>query len=333
MGLGACMKPVDVQPFLGSNTVQEIIESTKAKVKVDDKTGDGLIGRDGKIEGLKNDKYYMVEKELDDKGAPVEDDYPKYVTDKYGSGKLYDKLSFITRISDGSINGLINFHTYTVRAAEPLPNGSLSYTDDNGTVTKQIIDGAVDIGGIKGTGRLDLSGVITGIYEVIAVSADSSPNPWKDSKKLSLWKAFELEGADTEVDYVFVKTSDPSDFKVLRVKIGPTIQAGIKITLTFTVTDKTTVSPGSGNIVIGTLDGSSKATLTLNVSGGGTPGNIKWYYNNDLSTVIGSAATLILSNNTTGKDYLVVGEHIFTVVAEINGAPYSASFRLTVTEK
>jgi len=336
MILGACVKPVDVKPFLEDETVQDFLESTKETVKVDNQTGDGLKGVKGKIEGLKNDKYYMVEKEHDRNGNSVdESSYPMYVTDYPGAGPggLHGDLGLITRISGGSINNLTDFHTYTVRSAQPFADGDLTYTDGNGTVTKQITGGVVNIERISGTGTLDLS-VLTGTYEVIAVSADGSLNSWTyDSRPISRWDSFELEGANTEIDYVFVKENTPSDFRVLRVKIGPSSHPGISFNLTFNAGDKTTMVNTGSDIAIGSLNETSTVTLTLNISGG-TATSISWYYNGvPITPDPNPKTTLILKNNDANINYLIVGKHIFTAVADIGGVPYSDSFTITIKEK
>jgi hypothetical protein len=229
--LSACIEPVDITTFYKDNDVQQIVVAVNKAVKVDYKNGDGLKGIKEKITGLKNDKYYMVEKETDEKGAPViptDSPYPKYVTDyqNIGPGGLDPRLGLITRINDGNINNLTDLHTYTVRSAEPFANGNLSYTDQGGASEKQITDGVINIDKITGTtGSLNLSTVITGSYEVIGVSVGTSQNSWFwKSKIISDWSSFPLEGPDTEVDYVFVKENTPSDFKVLKVKIGAAVK-------------------------------------------------------------------------------------------------------------
>jgi hypothetical protein len=127
--LSACMSPIDIQVFMEDPEVKQIIDATKVSVVVHDNTGDGLVGRNGKIDGLKNNKYYMVEKEEDKDGNPVNlTDYPKYVSDytgpgaQIGPGGLSPDLEYITRIKGGSINGLQNFNEYTVSAAQKFSN-------------------------------------------------------------------------------------------------------------------------------------------------------------------------------------------------------------------
>jgi hypothetical protein len=239
--LGACINPVDLQTFLQDEHVQEIIETAKTPppaVKVDDKTGDGLVGRSGKIEGLKPDRYYMVEKELDANGVLVNTTaYPMYVSDYpgFGPGGLINDLGFITRISDGSINDLFDLHTYTVRAATAFSDTALAYTDSAGASNQPInvISGKINLPAPTGNFTLDLTvagGLTSGTsYEVIAVSA-STTSKWNSfsgssykskTGNGSTWNALPLEGAGTTVDYLFVNKADLSDFKVLTVIIAP----------------------------------------------------------------------------------------------------------------
>jgi len=351
--LPACMSPVDLEKFLKDPDVEKFIEDnvnpeTRTRpqpaeniVKVDDQTRDGLKGGDQFISGLKTDKYYMVEKEVDTDGNPVDEDfYPAFVTDYpgVGPGGLWNDLALLTNnISGGKINGLTNKHTYTVRAAEPFQNGiELQYTDAGVNESKRITGGILDISGITGECFLNLTRVLEGSYKVIAVSSDNSENSWLwTSQTISSWGSIKLEGENTETDYVFVKEDDPSDFRVLRIKIGQKVQTGIKITITFTNTEGITVSPisSSTSITIGALNGNSSVVLRLTPTGG-TLSNIKWYC--DDSEITGeTSSTITLSNtNTLSKlsTYLVVGNHIITATADIGGTPYSANFTLTVTE-
>jgi hypothetical protein len=344
MILYACMSPIDLQTFMDDPIVQGVIETTKKPtpvppvVKIDDKTGDGLTGLNGKIDGLKTDKYYMVEKEFDADGVLVPEygeqgPYPMYVTDYpgLGPGGLFNDLGFITRIKAGSINNLINLHTYTVRAAEPLApeDGKLKYTEGGGETSYDVTGGKITILG-SGNGTLDLSTVFTGNYEVMAVYANASQtSPWSwESKTSDDWdpNSLVMGAKGSEIDYIFVKEGFPSDFRVLTVKIE---EPGIALVLTFTIDDKTTVTSNSSSIAIGSLNGSSTATLTLNVTGG-SAGDINWYHNNTLAQADGT--TLVLKNDNPANTYMVLGKHVFTVTLKVDGTPYSANFTLTVTE-
>jgi hypothetical protein len=271
--LCACMSPVDIQGFMEDEKVQVIIEATKVAVKVDDKTGDGLVGRDRRIEGLKNNKYYMVEKEVDEDDVLVTPtDYPVFVTDYTTPGGLIDDLGYITRISGGRINGLTNFHTYTVRAATPL-TGNIPYSDTGGnSASITITNGIITVTALKGTGSLDLSSVLSGTYDVMAVSVNNpsnSPGTWNwTSKPLSSFTSFPLEGADTTVDYVFVK-NDFSEFKVLTVVMPKkiTIAAIVGVTAPVTgATPVTTITQNAQYTGIVTWDNGNPSTFAPSIA-------------------------------------------------------------------
>jgi hypothetical protein len=321
--MGACMEPVDFEAFMDDEKVKELIETTRKAVKVDDQTGDDLTGRNGKIEGLKTDRYYMVEKEVDEAGANVPEyrdqgTYPMYVTDHngFGPGGLYGDLGFITRISDGSINGLINFHTYTVRAAEPL-SGSCAYTDDSSNaVSKPITSGVINIGGIDGSGTLNLSTVLTGgTYEVIAVlpvnNPQTSPGSWSWTSKTANLTSFALEGPNTQVDYVFVNEDDPSDFKVLKVVIGGPIGPDVPINIAAIV--GVTV-PVTGVTPVPAITPTAQYTGTISWTDGGVAHTGPFA----ASTVYTATITLTA---LPGYTLTGVAANFFTVVGTDPGTP------------
>jgi hypothetical protein len=347
MVLGACMKPVDINPFLEDETVQGIIESTKVAVIVDDQTGDGLVGRDRRIEGLKKDKYYMVEQEKDAEGAPVSKynnaySYPVYVSDHPIAiipGGLYPDLGFITRIEDGRINGLLNDHTYTVRAAEPLvKNGFLPYADGSGSSKIPVINGEIKITSITGTGSLNLSDIDAGT-EVMAVTVNSTQSSlWNWVSRIPTsaeWASFVLEGSDTTVDYVFVKKFDylPPRFNFLRVIIGPSKPSvtpdKITLDIKWSIDEIPIFDPPDYTFYQTDYYGKIPKQKTINVS---NPGNIytnmDWQYNDD------SIGFPLEFDNLTGKiDYLVEGKHVFTLVFTIKDKWYSVDFTLVVKDK
>jgi hypothetical protein len=346
MTLGACIQPVDVTSFMDNPKVIEQVENNKESVKLDP-LGDnaGLKTANKKITGLDPNKYYMVETETDDNGTLVTPtNYPKYVTENplLTKGQLINDLGFITRVSGGSIIGLTNFYTYKVRVAEPFLTGSITYSENGGAgMPVSVNSGVVNIPA-PSTGTtltLDLSSLTAGAsYEVmaVAVSPATTTTNWNTfsggsykSKTGTNWSALPLEGEGTTVDYVFVNnTANPKEFKVLRVVIAPQTSQSITLTLTFTFADQTNVSldSGSATIAIGSLDGLSFAKLKLNVSAS----NINWYH--DGTSIQTGGTTLELKNDNVINPYLVVGTHVFTVKAEIDTVPYSAEFKLTVTE-
>jgi len=252
--LSACLAPVDMDEFFKpdgpadtfiTNTVNKQpstpIQPTPPVediVKVDDQTGDGLKGGKGIIIGLKKNKYYMVEKEVDDDDNPVNASaYPKYVTEHpsfNNPGQMIDELGFITRINGEKIIGLTpNLNTYTVRAAVPFFEGmAFTYSDSNNAGVKEtayVNNGAINIDAPKGNFTLEQLYPQFNGYDVTGVavsSAFTSSSPFYSPNHLTIGntaetvKSFQLEGANTEVDYVFVKTDVPSNFFVLTVKIG-----------------------------------------------------------------------------------------------------------------
>jgi len=120
LALCGCIIPIDIELFLEASQVQVIIEKAKETVKIDPTSDPGLTEGNKRISGLNPQKYYMIEKEIDIDGTPVDlAMHPVYVTDYtlYGSGGQTNDLGQITKISGGIINGLKNFHTYTVKSA------------------------------------------------------------------------------------------------------------------------------------------------------------------------------------------------------------------------
>jgi hypothetical protein len=349
MVLGACMKPVDVESFLNDPKVIEVIEAAKEAVIVDDQTGDDLVGRDRRIEGLKKDKYYMVEQEKDAEGASVEKynnayPYPVYVSDHKIAqipGGLYPDLGFITRIKDGRINGLLNGHTYTVRAAEPLiRNGFLPYTDDNVTSKEiPVTNGIINITGITGDGFLDLSDISEGT-EVIAVtenSAQSSPWGWNSKTPTSAqWASFVLEGHDTTVDYVFFKKNGylPPDFKFLRVIIGPNgsgepsgtpPKITLKIDFEKDGTPTLTSTPPNFTYSQSSYYSGTPLSLTINITNVSDYSIEEWKYDGNPIT------PPITLYNTDNPGYFMLGKHTITLICKKDGNFYSADFTFEVT--
>jgi hypothetical protein len=343
--LSACVMPVDTQLFKEDPKVGKIIETANKSVKVIDLTGDGLKGRSERIDGLNQDKYYMVEKETDAKGVVVPG-YPKYVTDatvlgeSFGPGGLDPYLGYITKIKNGSINGLTDYHTYTVRSAMPL-SGNVAYTDELGLATKQINNGVLNIEGIRGQGSLNLSSVLSGTnYEVIAVYIDTTTDsPWGWNSQDANLTSFNLM-VDKEVDYVFVNKGDLSDFKVLRVKTGPLIVPGSSaFNITITITDAvngSTVSSTPATPTISRGDFVSGSTLTISLSG--TWDSVLWSIDGISNTVVDSHVTankLVITNSQDFWPALAGSSFDVILRSAIKGkedyTPANNRFTVTVT--
>jgi hypothetical protein len=337
--LCACMNPVDGLAFSQSESVREIIESASAGVYVNDYTGDNLKGRNGRIEGLNPNRYYMIVEEKDTEGVIVTPTgYPKFATDKSGIGPGgLDSLGNITKISGGAINGLTNFHTYTVFAADFFPNTptpTVSYTDNGTTKYTSINNGEIVIPSPDGTLILDLSSLLsTGtMYTFTAVSAPALPSNWtqwtSSTITITPTSAITLETPDTTFDYVFYDTLAPySFFKVLKVRIMPTVSPET-FTLTFNWDD-----PAKPTLVNNTFtylhddyySGTANA-ITININPLPTGWTVvDWLDDKGNSITAGSL------NSTTGPiSHLALGFHTFTVIITNGSMPFNLDFTLEV---
>jgi hypothetical protein len=323
--LYSCIVPVgQLEKFLEDDTVQDYIENGTDRVIVDDQTGDGLVGRGSRIQGLSADKYYMVSEEKDANQTSV-GGYPKYVmtdtTSKEGYGILTSNLGDLTKISGGRITGLTNFHTYTVYAATPVSGGSLAYTDDGVPQTAITIPttGVITIPSPEGDCELDLSGVFGTGGSYIAIPITESRTNYTAGPVTTTPVS---QKAGTTVDYVF-SDGTSANFKVLRVVIGAIVFPTINITINFDIVDGTPrLSQDSHTFKQSEFDLAQNQTITVS----STFDTIGWYYNGQ---PVGGE-TLTLTNDTAGLSYLERGVHKFTVVVTINGIPYSADFTLTV---
>jgi len=354
LALCACVVPVDIDAFLGDPEVDKVIKSTKDVVLLgDNNTGDDLVGRDRRIEGLKNNKYYMIEKEIDPKDNLPVPGYPQYVTDHHPTspqipGAPCGDLGYITRIKDGRINGLLNHHTYTIRDAKPIAptGGKLSFKDSLISASRDVnvVNGKIIITNIVGAtnkGYLNLSSVITADYEVMAVSVDnpnSSPWSWRSrsttsSPSISL-NPFELQGAGTKVDYVFVnKKVSPPDFKFLSVEIGPSVElVDVTLDITFNVVNgEPTLSSSDGNTTFKQPDyyDGVHPTITINISGLEGYIVVDWIYDGKkLDPSLGTTTPII--NSTNNIDYFTEGIHTLTVIVRKGIIVYSADFTFKV---
>lgn len=228
--LSACRGPVDIQVFLEDPEVQEIIEILKETVDIAIDSPSYLVAGNKRINGLKSDKYYLIESEKDEGDTLVgsASNYPKYV---YGSGQTDVDLSKITRVSGGSIVNLINNHTYKVKEAEAC-TGSFSYQVDSTTPVPVNADSSGKITIPASLGTISLVGLTPAYngYEVMAVAVSPASLPittFSTTKNIGTGlgdvSSFVLEGSSTTVDYVFAKTSPTIEFKVLRVVIGASV--------------------------------------------------------------------------------------------------------------
>jgi hypothetical protein len=240
LALCACMVPIDLPAFFEDPRVVNIVDSKQAKVIIDYDSDDfdNLIAGENKISGLDPDTYYLVEKEEKKEGGAAAD-YPKYVSDLNSPGRLEDYLGGITRISGGSINGLTNNNTYTVRTAKPF-NGTVEYTQADGfhNESVNVTNGEVTIISI-GSDTISLDLNLSDNYEIMAVSVDGEISKWKANygeyqSMFGISDEFTIETVGTTIDYVMIKVNVdssviphvsvpaiPIDFKVLKVEVVP----------------------------------------------------------------------------------------------------------------
>jgi hypothetical protein len=352
LALCACMVPVDVPAFFKDETIQQVIEATNVAVKITGDNADiaGLEPGNRKITGLDPNKYYMVEKEVDAGGVdvtitPSGSNYPLFVTDYtgYGPGGLTEFIELITTISGKTINGLTNFHTYTIRATRRFST-VITYSDDGiGGVTNEpitVTNGKIVIPVTrKGNITLNLYNELgSTAYHVMALAVSSTPHSttWGTNKEtFNSWTAFSVEDEGKAVDYVFIEVTNPSGtapvvtpvtkFKVLRVEFAPQPPSGVKLTLQFTVSDASITPSSTAPVTYSDLaDGTKSLTFTL---AGGAFTGITW----DLDgTAIGAGTTLTIDSSSTYLAQLAVGIHRINVKGLLNSVPYSAFIQFEV---
>jgi hypothetical protein len=299
--------------------VVEQIENNKESVIIGTGSAPGLQAGNGKITGLNPNKSYMIESE---NGSVL--DYPQYVTDftGIGPGGLTVNLRQITRISGGSINNLTNFHTYKVREAAQFPNGT-DFTYNPGGTPVYVSNGIITI---PSSGTLDLTSELTvgASYEVIAVAVPPSPatTNWDaaaggthNSITRTNWSALPLEGEGTTVDYVFVKTDAPLDFKVLRVVI--TGEGTINIIATFTPTAEAVWTFSAATINLSPASPTATVTLTSAFD----TNSIVWKLNGVTQT---GTQTLINLDFDTLVAILPQGDYNLVVEGRKSGLYYSS---------
>jgi len=292
-----------------------------------------LTAGNTEISGLKQDKYYMIEKVKDENDTEVTGS-PEYIS---SNGTKSDNLKNISFVSGGKITGLTNFCTYKISEAVAFPNNtSFTYNDDIGSNTPSnvtVTNGEITISA-KGTNITlkNLSPAYNG-YKVMAVAVPPSSLPstsefTSGSKTISNTLAsFKLEGIGTTVDYVFADNANSANFKVLRVVITRAPEQGVAFTLTFDINDgKPILNSSSGILNLGDYDGDIEVKITITNSGFDS---IEWYYNG-ISTTI-TEDSFVLDNNNA-NNYLVIGKHKFTIVGKKGDEVYSVDFTLEVKE-
>jgi hypothetical protein len=313
-------------------SVGNIVNEVKLGDGSDDlETGDGLIK-------LLGDKYYMVADEEDTGGGAVVGPYPKYAKNNpVELGNFAD----ITRIAagGGTINGLTNHNTYTVRSAKPLDATTLTYKDNNNLAGTSInvTNGVVTISSMSGQGSLDLSGVFSGDRDYVAIPISGSGA--RSNATFSTWGSFSIQTEGT-FDYVFVN-DDLTDFQFLRV-IGPN-KGSIRINVKLSDDSDLKPSITTGTISVGirgadgqlTLDGSTLFTITISNAAEFETSSFVWKINgvtyNNSSNNTAFPNTFILRNSPEFGRYMIPDTKIeITVEAQKNGKRWGAEVEITV---
>jgi len=355
MIFSACMNPINITAFLEDPHIQEIITEVtnpvnkeppkeEPKVKVLDETEDGgLTGGNRKIEGLKAGKYYMVTKELDENGSPVnESDYPKFVTENplFDKGQLVADLENITIINGGSITVLQNSHTYTVKSATAFPNNT-SFTCSGGGITSANVDNNGKLTIIPTTsivaGDISLTGLSPTYNDcqvmAVAVTPATPLSGWPKTIS-STTTSFPLGGQGSTVDYIFYKPGTTPVFKVLTVEVkAPVTNGTANITITFPIDEKANVT-GTTTITRSAFFGGTTITLTLDNADWGT---ISWKINDNtitgtpISNVNKTGDQLTINNSATFVEFFAANEVNVNVSSSISGVPYSKTVKITVT--
>jgi hypothetical protein len=332
--LSVCVQPVDVDVFLRVQEVQDFIEILNGRrVILHPDSTPGLIAGNGRILGLRADVYYMVE-ERNENGDLVGFGYVD------ADGRVKEELNNIGRVSGGEIIELTNRFTYTVWDAKPLSGNVIvhdlaSLPPINPPSPITINSGVITLNAPKETYFLDLDSInITDFdaadFEIARVRFSPAPaatfavNP-VDGDFIRL----ETEG--TGMDYVFSDydgDGDNATFVFLRVNIGERTTASINIT--FTIADLGNPSSLTLDPTTVTIDQAElyDAGVSITITGPTGFTSAKWMYGGE---VVITGATLSFSR-ITNINYLVAGNHYFTIYITVGGVEYSQIFTVTVTE-
>jgi hypothetical protein len=257
-----------------------------------------------------------------------------YATTRAGFAPLSNTLGDITRIN-GTITGLTNFNTYTVRSATALTTGTLSYTDNGNPETIAVnANGLVDIPSVNGTCILTLNSLATTIggtnIQYIAVPVTPATRTDYTTKTLNVNPTV-TQGPNTTVDYVFAEVGNPSNFKVLTVRVGGENNGNIQINITYTLDNRTiTFTDPIPDVIQYIGFGTAIPVVFTLTPPAGTIANIQWRYNN----VVVSTGNNVIVNGATASHIslqtLPVGTHEFAVSLTVNGIPYQGEFTFTV---
>jgi hypothetical protein len=281
--LCACIEPVDKTTFFADDKVFLFIESGRERVKLINYTPDNLIAENGRIRGLNQNRYYMVEIR-DGDGLPYPTPLIKFVG---ANGQLGDTLAQIGRVGGGAITGLSNQLTYVIWSASPVndvitvtppcPNNPPPINDINGLLTLSDPVGT--------TYNLDIGFDVNNTTRQ-AVKVPVTPSGAVDS--LPIGTMFDLEVAGTTTDYVFYDEDDrpvgnqPAGFTFLRVVINKITELTINLT-PYALPQDLTPDPSTNAVSIAMSEfefgANTSNTRTFTINNAAGLSNFIWTYN------------------------------------------------------
>ncbi|MDR1868840.1 MAG: hypothetical protein LBQ82_02515 [Treponema sp.] len=221
--LSVCiLEPVTINEYVEDDKVQVVIKRDAGRVNIITKdncdfsdywSDSGLTAGNGRILGLKNDKYYIIEEYVMEEGKNGELETTQFVK---SDGTRSLNPTNIGKVRSGTITGLTNDRWYLVKSAEPLPLDKYDFNTipaTPATTPISIKDGEITLP--AGNYSLTLNSAFNG-YSYVKIPISSSTQ--RDSGTVSGNITLEAEG--TVTDYIFFNL-DQLDFYVLKVTIKP----------------------------------------------------------------------------------------------------------------
>jgi len=352
---GSCelllLEPVDIEAIMESDEIKDYLQNNR--VGLIDNTGHGLSPGNTRINGIKEDSYYLVE-ELDENGTFTG------IKVVRSNGRLSDTHSEIGKAATGSILGLNNNNTYSVFSAAPL-TGTLGRHDvssassivpsNSGTSTTPS-NGTIFLSPPSSFWFLDFRAVLdqqTYDYEIYRVSlpsgvvdplpVDIHDHPGFPSRVLIRL----IEG--TFSDYVIIEKDKTFgrivSFQYIKTDVAGTPPPGdLTITLLEVLADETSKLP-SGNITISQASffvpnatGTNSHIRTITVANTTPPfTGFSWTVN---GAIVPGNTTNVLTLNfnefiTSNPGLTAAGTFYVTVTATSAGKPWSARVLVIVT--
>jgi len=277
---GACIaEPVDLDDFLEDPIVQGIIEKGNEKVALYSGSESYLIAGNGKISGLKTDKYYTIE-EYNESNVSQGIKFVK------PDGTVTSNIGEVARVPGGEIKGLNNNAAYKVNEAKPLYTTStaLEYIEIDGSIPSSISGSAQAAGGAISLPKLVSQSssyyLNTKIdaeknYQIVMLDASSETRPWGTNSRTSAFMTDGTITAITDASYTKYKSLDIGIYQH-RGNPTPAYLENMSLILLRgedTVTDYIIAEYDTNDVLVKfnvltvSIVGSPKVTINLNYSG------------------------------------------------------------------